>query len=321
MNKSFKKFLLISISIISSLFFLWLAFRKIEWSDFFQIAKHANIWLILLAIIIFVVSYFLRTLRWQVLIGSQNRIKLLPAFDSLVSGYAINNVLPLRAGEVFRLFITKLKTGIPKSTVLGTLIIERVWDALALLFLAVISLLLTQPKNVPTNVINLSAIIFGILTLLIIILIIFDRSIVSLLQRVKISDQIIEKITQLVGSFKNLQNLLVLFLSILFSILVWTTEAITYFIVAKSLAMDISFMQTLLVMVILNFGILIPSSPGYVGTFEYFTILGISIFGINRTDAASFAIILHIAQFIPITLYGGLVISKIGFGSINNYND
>ena len=320
MNKNFKKLLLISISILSSLFFLWLAFRKVQWADFFQIAKHANIWLILLAIIIFVISYLLRTLRWQALTRSQNRVKLLPAFDSLVSGYAINNVLPLRAGEVFRLFITKLKTGIPKSTVLGTLIIERMWDALALLLLAVISLLSTQPKNVPTNVINLSAIIFGIITLLIIILIIFDKSILILLKRVKVSDQIIEKITRLVGSFKNLQNWPVLLLSVLLSVLVWIIEATTYYIVASSLAMDISFVQMLLVMVILNFGILIPSSPGYVGTFEYFTILGMSIFGINRTDAASFAIILHIAQFIPITLYGGLVISKIGFSSIKNDN-
>lgn len=310
---------MVSISIFSSLFFLWLAFRKIEWSDFSQVAKNANIWLILLAIIIFVVSYFLRTLRWEVLIGSKKRVKLLPAFDSLVSGYAINNVLPLRAGEVFRLFVTKFKTGIPKSIVLGTLIIERVWDALALLFLAVISLLLIQPKNVPTNVINLSAIIFGIITLFIIVLIVFDQPILTLLKTVRMSEKVIEKIAQLVGSFKNLQNLLVLILSILFSIMIWTTEATTYFIVAKSLAIDISFLQMLLVMAILNFGILIPSSPGYVGTFEYFTILGLSIFGINRTDAASFAIILHIAQFIPITLYGGLVISKIGFGPVNNF--
>lgn len=321
MKNKLKKLSLIFISILSSLFFLWLAFRKIEWSDFFQIAKHANIWLILLAIIIFLVSYFLRTLRWQMLISSQNRIKLLPAFDSLVSGYAINNVLPLRAGEVFRLFITKLKTGIPKSTVLGTLIIERVWDALALLFLAVISLFLTQPKNVPINVINLSAMIFGIITLLIVIIIVFDQPILTLLKKIKISDQIIEKIARLVGSFKNLRNLPVLILSIIFSILVWTAEATTYFIIAKSLAVDISFIQMLLVMAILNFGILIPSSPGYIGTFEYFTILGMSTFGINRTDAASFAIILHIAQFIPITLYGGLVISKIGFGSVKNNNN
>lgn len=318
MKSKIRKFLLIVFSIFSSLFFLFLAFRKVDWSNFLPIAKSAHSWLIILAVVIFIFSYILRTLRWQILIGSLNRIKLLPAFDSLVSGYAINNVLPLRAGEIFRLFITKHKTGIAKSTILGTLIIERVWDGLALLFLAIISLFVTQPKNVPTNAINFSAIIFSLITLLIILLIMFDRLIFSWLKKIKIADGAIEKIVLLVDSFKKLQNPLVLIKSLLFSIFVWTVEGLTYFMVAQSLAMEISFFQLLLVLTILNFGILIPSSPGYVGTFEYFTVLGMSVFGVNPTEAAGFAIILHIAQFIPITLYGGLVISKIGFSKITD---
>jgi uncharacterized membrane protein YbhN (UPF0104 family) len=71
-----------------------------------------------------------------------------------------------------------------------------------------------------------------------------------------------------------------------------------------SFGIDLPVYVALLTVVIVNIGILIPSAPGYVGAFEFFTISALSIFAVEKSIALSYAIVLHAVLFIPITIIG-----------------
>jgi len=95
-----------------------------------------------------------------------------------------------------------------------------------------------------------------------------------------------------------------IFWAFIFSLIVWSVEASTYYVVSLSFNIDLPAYVFLLTVVIVNIGILIPSAPGYVGAFEFFCISSLAIFTIGKSIALSYAIVLHAVLFIPITVIG-----------------
>ena len=178
------------------------------------------------------------------------------------------------------------------------------------------------------GVVNIATILFAILVILIFLADKIYQPLISLAQILKLDQKKIfqklrEKMDLFISSFRSARSGKTLIHVLIFSFIVWLLEGLTYYFVAQSLALNINFWQILLVLGIVNFGILIPASPGYIGTFEYFAILTLSVFGISKSLGASYAIILHIIEYLPITIYGSLVIWKMGvrfLGTAQNRN-
>jgi len=97
---------------------------------------------------------------------------------------------------------------------------------------------------------------------------------------------------------------------ILFSVLVWFVEGMTYYVVSLSFGFNLPLYVSLFTVVIVNLGIMIPSAPGYIATFEFFCISALALFSVEKSVALSFAIVLHIVLFVPITLIGMLYFWK-----------
>ena len=231
-------------------------------------------------------------------------------FSGVAIGYMANNLLPARLGEFIRAYIMGKKEGISKSSTLATIVVERIFDGLALLFfLVIISILFSLPLWIKESGIAAGA-FFLMLTTFLILLMIKKAAGIRLVKKAIgiFSDHLAIKVGNLLNNFlyglKIVNHKRNIFWAFIFSIIVWLSESLTYYIISLSFGIDLPIYVALLTMIIVNIGILIPSAPGYIGAFEFFCISALGIFAVEKSIALSFAIVLHAVLFVPITVIG-----------------
>jgi uncharacterized protein (TIRG00374 family) len=262
------------------------------------------------AVLLSLLTNILRSYRWKYVLNPLRRIGVLSLFSGVAVGYMANNLLPARLGEVVRAYYLGKKEGVSKSSTLATIVIERLFDGLTLLgFLALILTFFTFPDWVKAVGWVTAAILFALAGVLG-ALVVQTGLTLRLVQRTTtwVPAHVAGRIHDLTGSF--LTGLLILrhrrdtLLAFLFSVLGWIVEAGTYHIVGLCFDFHLPLSAAMVAVAIVNFGILLPAAPGYVGTFEFFCVSALSVVPIEKSEALSYALVLHAVLVVPITLIG-----------------
>jgi uncharacterized protein (TIRG00374 family) len=120
--------------------FLYLAFRKVDFSLVWQYLKQAQWSWVLLGLAFYFFGVLLRAWRWQVLLNPLKRLPIRRLFPVVAIGYMGNNVYPARAGEVLRSVLLKSKDQVDISGSLATIVVERLFDAIVILGLVLLNL-------------------------------------------------------------------------------------------------------------------------------------------------------------------------------------
>jgi len=296
---------------------LFLAIRGIDVSLLVKSLKGLKYHYLLLTILFFFVSLLSRAFLWRCIFVPIKRVKILHLFQAIIIGYAANNVLPARAGEFVRAYAIGRSEQLRKSIVFGTIIVERLFDLLSLLiFSGFVSLYIVLPDFIRVG-------IYFICTLLlcVLVLIIFGLRTDSLLLKIvffmtgfvprRIRPWLDERIELLWSSFEIFKtkerNLYIL----MFSLTAWISMAVAMYFGLRSFSLGLPFYAPVLLLVILNIGVIIPSSPGFIGVFQYLCVLSLSYFNIEKSLALSFSFVLHALEYVPITLLGFFLFGKL----------
>jgi len=282
--------LLFGISI--SAFCLFYTFQDFELNRLLNIIGEINFFYILLAVLLLFLSVFIRSLRWQLLFND-NQPSINKLFGSQLIGYFGNNIFPLRSGELLRCIFLSKYYKIPKSTVFGTVILERFLDVIGMIILLGFFLILSDN---PIDIIYLF-----IAILLIIILFLFHKFNFFY----KGDNKFLLIINNIFNGFKGLSY--ANFPSVIFyTLLIWSIYVIMVYLVQLSIDLiDLNIINCIFVLFISSLALSIPSAPANVGTFEFSIIYALGIIG-SSLYALEFAVILHMVTFIPYTLIGGL---------------
>lgn len=297
--------------LLVSLVFIILLFRNLNWGEVFTSLTMLNNWhLLAVGVVIQLASYWVRAARWSVMMRGIKRIKTSRLFPVVCISYMANNTLPLRIGELVRTYHVGEKEGISKSSALSTIVIERIYDGLALLLILGITLLV-YPFPSWVRQIGIAAFLFFSLALLFILLVILFRTRMMRFTS-KMTSRLPVKIgnlfDRLLGEFINglevIREKRTLVPIVLYSLLIWVMEANLFYLISLAYGFDNALILSFFALVIVNLGIMIPSSPGYIGTFEYFVTRSLLVFGIVKEVSMGFAFILRITQYIPITILG-----------------
>lgn len=297
-------------SIIISAVFLLLAFYKVDFHKVREALETANYTYLPMGVILSMLTNIFRSYRWKYVLNPIQKVGILRLFSGVAIGYMANNLLPARLGEFVRAYIIGKKEGISKSTTLATIVVERIFDGLTLLFfLVLISLFFPLPLWIRRA--GFAATVFFLSLSAFLFLLMFKKTIgVQLVEKGVgfFSSRVAPRASRLMDSFlsglaivNHKKDILMVFL---LSVFAWSLEATTYYVVGLSFGINLPFYVPVLTVVIVNLGIMIPSAPGYVGTFEFFCISVLAIFYIEKSVALSFAIVLHAVLFIPITIVG-----------------
>jgi uncharacterized protein (TIRG00374 family) len=296
--------------------FLYIAFRGQDFGEIRESLRRVELWWLVPALLMYFVGVWLRAVRWSILLRP-----LTPAvtsrslFPTVIVGYMANNVLPLRTGEIVRSYMVGKQYGVRKTSVLATIAVERIFDGFTMLaFMLVATTFVTFTSELQ----HLALIAFGVFTVLLIGLFLLtlggtflDRLLQVILGPLptRVADSVERMTESFLGGLAVLKRRRDLAQVATLSLLAWLCEASMYYLIAQGFdavvrdAMGIG--ATLMTTGVANMATLIPSSPGYIGQFEFGVRLVLSgALGVPEAPALAYAILVHAALYIPITIWG-----------------
>jgi len=303
------------VGVAISLVFLYFAFRGQDLGEIRQALRETNLWWVLPALVLYFTGVWLRAMRWGVLMRPLGTISTRELFPVVIVGYMANNVLPLRTGELVRSVVVRQKFGIRKTSALATIAVERLFDGLTML---AFMLLATAFVTFTSELENLAIIAFVLFTVLLVglFLLTLGGSFVDRLLQLVLGpmptaladrvERMAESFLTGLGIFRNRRDLLVV---AGLSLSAWLFEASMYWVLAVgfggSVREAMGAAATLLTTGVANMATLIPSSPGYIGQFEYGVKLVLSgALGVPEGPALAYAILVHAVLYFPITIWG-----------------
>ena len=291
---------------------------QVDWEELKQSFALFNLVYIFPALLIYLCSFIFRALRWKVFLSNIKNISFSLNFEVVLIGWAANNLLPARLGELVRAYVMGKQAQISRSASLATILVERIFDGLLLLLCL---LIIMNYYDFPDWVRHLSfvgLVIFGGIFIIFFLLQKCRAAFINSMSKLfgRISPRIEKIVSEFSGKFikglECLSNPGKQAIVIIYTIAVWICEAGTFYVVLRGFQIDIPLSGMLFTLIIINFGILIPSSPGYIGTFQFFAILALSLFHVSTGSALSFAVVVHAVQYIPVTLLGLFMMNRLG---------
>jgi glycosyltransferase 2 family protein len=216
-------------------------------------------------------------------------------------GYMGNNVLPARAGEMLRVVLLSKRMEAGKRSLLGTVVAERLLDAIALacIFVVVVFGILREinlPTDKPLLVVAIGA---G--------LAVAALGAIQIVRRRGALASLRDFARPLAGAPRALlgrQGLALLAVSFL----IWAVEASVYLTVAHATELQISAMEALYIVAFTNLVAMLPAGPGYIGTFDAAVVVGVKAIGGTGSQAVSYLLLLRFILFVPITVVGLIVL-------------
>jgi hypothetical protein len=319
---------------------LYLAFRNIRWTELVAALRSVNVAILALAALSILGDVGLRSLRWRALLTPVSAVSAADAFDFLNIGVLANSVLPFRAGEFIRAILLGQKRDVSKSAVFATVVVERVFDILMLVILAVI-LMAAMPLHpaVRRTILFFGAAGLGMLAL-------FwwasgslaanettwlsswarksiawvagspDQSLQHGMRRVV--SMLLRRIWGMMRSFSGglgvLRSPRLAASAIGLTILAWGAALLYVWLVLRACGLDLPWTAALAVLVVVNFGAAIPASPGGLGVVHVLAMVALTPWDVPRTQALGFAIMVHAVLFLVGILLGLLSMWRQGMG-------
>jgi hypothetical protein len=289
---------------------LYLALRGVDWSEVKQTILTADPFYISLAFGVTLANIALKILRWQAQLKPDNpNIRLLGISASFLSAQMLNALVPVRLGEVQRIYVIG-GSGSSHGFVLGTIVAEKFLDMLAYAVLIGLLLLSIPLPNWMGGSVPAIVSVTLILAALLFVLAFKGDYFIGLAEKLsqpfsaRIREFLLKNIRSGFASLAVFRQPASILKLCLITALIWSAAVLANYWVLMALAIRVPLVASLLVLVAVQAGISVPSLPGKIGVFELSCILSLEIFGVSRTIALSYGILLHAVVFIPILVPG-----------------
>jgi uncharacterized protein (TIRG00374 family) len=306
--KSWKTILGVAFSAI----FLFLAFRAVRLGELIEAFKSTDYLYALPAMLLMIVSLWIRAFRWRFLLSPVKVIGVRSLFYAVGVGSMVNITFPARLGEVVRAHAIGTKEQISRSASFATIVVERVFDGFALLFFLMIPVLfgsLYSPGWLRDA--ELLAIVGYLVALAVLV---FLKSKPDLTMRAAafvfkpLPAGARTKLLTIAGSFveglRIFRRSRSMVISILLSPLVWLPVVALIHCLLIGTGIHLPVQVSFLLLVALCVGVIVPSAPGYVGNTQFVCVGVLKLFGVPAGKALTFSIIYGGCVFVPVLVTG-----------------
>ena len=299
------------VGVPASIVFLWLAFRNADPDAVWTAAREADLGLVALAILAIAVVHVFQAARWR-RIAQTDRPRLARFLELVVGAVACNNVLPGRLGELFRARWLAVDAAIPSGRALATVGLDRGSDVVALFLFLVVSLPFVASAGWIEEIAIGGALLVALLSC-------------CSGERVHTRESGIGTVASEDASAASPET-------------PWTRSPSRSGVDssprrsgsacspgarsrsrcggrARSLGIELGFVDSVFVTAVVNLGVAIPSSPGFVGTYQWLSVAALGVFDVSRDDALAFSFLLQASWYVPTTIVGGfLVLFRLDWG-------
>lgn len=321
------------LGIVISGLLIWWVLRGVDPAEVWIEVSRANWWLLLAAVAVATSGFLIRALRWKLLLHPLHPdTGLRSRFAAVNIGFAANNLLPARVGEFARAWAISRVEPVSVSGAIGSLVVERFLDAVAIVLLLVVALL--HPSfpagamvggqllaHVVWVVVGALGAVLGFLTLLVL----FPRALVAWADRLarvlpgRIGRVMIEVLDSFLRGLGSLRDPRLLVGAFLWSVGFWAWNAVSFWLAFHAFGIQEGYPTALFVQAVIALGVAVPSAPGFFGTFHAAAVVGLhEVYGAGEGATLAFAFGYHLGGFIPVTLIGLWYAGQLGlsFGEL-----
>lgn len=302
---------------------LLLAVSRLQWAEVRRALAQSHLlpW-VPLAVASYLAGHLLRGVRCRLLLGREALTRL-TATNIVVVGYAVNNLLPARAGELARTAMITERTGRPVAEALTVTVVERLLDGLAIVGLLFFATWLTP---LPAGWIRISAwvamALFAAGLLGVAALVAFPEVFRTLASRLggARNQRLVRFTTQVIAGVSALRDARTAVRIAGLSLGIWLLEAGMFLALLPALQLPAAPSTALLAMAVTNLGLLLPSTPGFIGPFHFFCMQTIVALGGPPAPAFAYAVLVHATFFVPITIWGvtALLVYGVEFATLRS---
>jgi len=318
---------------------LWLAFRNVHWAELARAIQAVDWAILALAALVALLDQFVRGRRWRVLLTPVGKVSVADSFSFLSIGALANSVLPLRAGEIIRAVLLGEKSGLSKSAVFATVVVERLFDVLMLVAL---TLILLTAMPIPALVKG-TAVAFGLAGLVALLVMWWavgqlaqnsDGRLIAWAKRTvpRLAGpqerprrvfgvglpELFRKgwliVHSFVGGLGVVRSPRLAAGAALYTALAWAASLVYIWLVLRACHLQLPWMASLMVLVIINFGAAVPSSPGGLGVVHVLAILALTPWNVEPSQALTFAIMVHAVVLAVVVMVGLVCLWREGIG-------
>jgi glycosyltransferase 2 family protein len=314
MNPTLRRMLMAVIGIAIGALCLWLSARNVDGTEAARIFRSADVGGVATGVVLYGVAMVMRALRWRGILAFRTPVSAGMSLQALVTGYAVNAALPARLGELFRADYLARRTGLSRSSVLASIFIERLLDLLAVVAVLAVGLALAgggdaASRNVLIGGALAAAIGVGVLLLIATRLSQANAEAVlsRLISRLPGGRAIAMRLGTMLGDFAQLLRVVGtprFALIALATLPIWAVEICSIWSICGAVGVNLSLAGMLSLMGAASLSTLLPTAPGYVGSYQFAFVLILGQFGIGATAAIAAATTVQIYLIGGYTLIG-----------------
>jgi uncharacterized protein (TIRG00374 family) len=301
---------------IAVLCFAWV-FHDIRFKELIGSVAAISWWWVAGAVVLDTLSYVCQGIRWRLLLHPVGRISTYQATQAIYAGLFVNEILPMRLGEVLRIYLLSCWASARFAAIIPSILVERFFDAiwLALAF-GITVLAIPMPKYLVD-----SEGILGFAVLAATILFIYlgfhkkrDRAMRPIgswshWRPIQWMASLLDKMASGIGDIGRSRFF---YSSFGISLFLLFGQILSFWFVMIAYGLKLSFWHGAAIFLIVHIGTMIPSAPSNAGTYQFFTVLGLTLFGIDKTLAASFSVVVFLVLTIPLWGIGLWVFGHLG---------
>jgi uncharacterized protein (TIRG00374 family) len=312
----------------------WWILQGVDFAEVWGNIRSGNLLLLSASVFVATFGFFIRALRWKILLAPvKPDTRLRSRFAGVSIGFMANNILPARVGEFARAFAFSKLEPVSASAAFGSLVVERVLDGIVLLSFLLIPVLLpgfpsTQAMSEGAGALALRSAVtmVGVVVLALIMMALWPRGFVRWAQRLAsflpraLSRPIVDGLEAFMDSIAILRNPRLLLLGLAWTVGFWAWHGLSFWLGMLAFGIDTGFVSAIFTEAVVGFGVALPAAPGFFGTFHASAGFALSsVYGVDEARSLAFAFGYHFGGWIPITVIGlyyagrlGLSLSEIG---------
>ncbi len=317
-----KKLVLLVITFI----FLVLVFNKIDFALLWETVRKFDLKYLAAIVVVFLSSLYVRGIRWKFLLMNDPKYSALNLAEIFTVGNMLNIFMPARAGDIYRAYYLGEEKGEKKLKIFGTIILERLFDGIAMFCILLGAILLySDAQWILSLTLGIGAVfILGTLTFYLI----FKynksrqvcRAIVSHIKSEKLQ-KLIRKLTTymniFIKGFSAFKRPAYMLLILALSFAAWGLEAAAACLIVNSFGLNLGILAGVFVLTLTSFSTMIPSTSVLVGPYQAAYILALGLFGIEKSQALAISAVHQIILILIFTFTGGLIMLRFNIKAQN----
>ncbi len=299
--------------LIAATCLVWV-FHDVKLHDLAAYMKTIVWWWVGAAVACDILSYASQGFRWKMLLRPTGQLSVVRTTQAIYVGLFTNEIIPLRVGELVRMFLVSRWLKVDLVSVLPSYMVERMLDAIWLaLAVGLVALFVTLPHQLIVGEEILGVIILILTAVFVFAVVKKERAGSNESNSHSPADKgplrfVSRLVEGMAGGLRKIGFSRDFFVAAAGSLGILIFQILAFWFIMLAMKIPLSVWQGAVALLIVHMGTAIPNAPSNVGSYQFFTVVALAIFGVDKTLAASFSVVAFVLLTVPLWVIGGVAL-------------